>query len=81
MQSVSSVSDGFFSTVLHTAVSQLHSSVNIHAVLGGGWPRWQPLNIAGATFYWQDASWRVYWQVAMGTAAYSCNWVIAALVL
>jgi hypothetical protein len=37
----------FFFTVLHATVSLLHSSVNVHDVLGGGWPRWQPLNVAG----------------------------------
>jgi hypothetical protein len=25
------------------------STVHIHASLGGGWPRWQPLNVAVAT--------------------------------
>jgi hypothetical protein len=60
--------------------SPQYSSVNVHAVLGGGWPRRQPLNIADSTPYWWDASRRVSWQVAKATAAYSCHWTTAELV-
>ncbi len=38
--------------------SSLHSSVHIHAALGGGLPRWQPLNVTVATTYWRDANQR-----------------------
>jgi hypothetical protein len=34
-----------------------------------------------ATPYWRDASWRVSWQAATATAAYSCDRVVAALLL
>jgi hypothetical protein len=52
----------------------------IHAALGGGWPRWQPLNAADAMFFWRDASRRGSWQAATATTAYSCDRTIAALV-
>jgi hypothetical protein len=34
-----------------------------------------------ATPYWRDASWRVSWQAATATAAYSCDRGVAALLL
>ncbi len=51
----------------------LNSSVNAHTALGGGWPRWQPLNVDVATPYWRDTSQRVSWQTAMTSVAYSFN--------
>jgi hypothetical protein len=60
--------------------SPLYSTVNVNAVLGGGWPRWQPLNVAVAKPYWQDASQRVFWQAATGTAADSCDRTTVALI-
>ncbi len=33
-----------------------------------------------ATPYWRNASWRVSWQAALATAAYSCDWTTTALV-
>jgi hypothetical protein len=57
--------------VLQFHNSPLNSSVNILAALGGGWPRWQPLNIAVAMPYWRDVSRRVPWQAATATAAYN----------
>jgi hypothetical protein len=60
--------------------SPLYSSVNVHAVLGGGWLRRQPLDIANATLYWRDGSRRVSWQAAKVTTAYSCDQTKAELV-
>ncbi len=44
--------------------SFIHPAVNINAALGGGWPTWQPLNVAVAMSYWPDASRRVSCQAA-----------------
>ncbi len=55
-----------YSLQLHN--SPLYSKVNVHAALGVGGPRWQPLNVAFAMRYWRDAS-RAFWQVATVTAA------------
>ncbi len=45
--------------------SFIHPTVNIHAAaLAGGWPMWQPLNVAVAMSYWPDASRRVSCQAA-----------------
>jgi hypothetical protein len=33
----------------------LSSAAHIHAALGGGGPRWRPLNVAVASSEWQDA--------------------------
>jgi hypothetical protein len=52
----SSFGGGFF-YVVHDSL--LKSLENIYAALGGGWSRWQPLNVAVAKPYWQDASQRV----------------------
>ncbi len=38
---------------------QLLNSLIHHAVLEGGWPRWQYPNVAVARSYWGDATWRV----------------------
>jgi hypothetical protein len=37
--------------------------------------------VPSATPYWRDASWRVSWQAATATAAYSCDRAVAALLL
>jgi hypothetical protein len=67
-----------FSLQFHESL--LKSSENIYAALGGGWSRWQPLNVAVAKPYWQEASRRVSWQVATAMAAYSSVWMVMALV-
>ncbi len=45
----------------------LYSTVNIHAALRSGMPRWLPLSVAVAMPYWQDYSRRVSWQAATST--------------
>jgi hypothetical protein len=37
--------------------------------------------VPSATPYWRYASWRVSWQAATATAAYSCDRAVAALLL
>ncbi len=69
---------GWPSSSLH---SSLLSSVHIHAVFGGGGPRWQPLNVAVATSVWCDASRRVSWRAEIVATEYSCNWTAAALII
>jgi hypothetical protein len=34
----------FFFAVTQQLIARFNPAVLIHAVLGGGWPRWQPLN-------------------------------------
>ncbi len=63
----------FFFAVTQQLIARFNPAVLIHAVLGGGWPRWQPLNGAVTPSYWRDASLRESWRAAMSTAAYSCN--------
>jgi hypothetical protein len=35
--------------------------------------------VPSATPYWRDVSWRVSWQAATATEAYSCDWTVATL--
>jgi hypothetical protein len=37
--------------------------------------------VLSATPYWRDVSWRVSWQAVMVMAAYSCDRMVAALLL
>jgi hypothetical protein len=43
-----------------------HTTVQIHAVMGGSGPMWQHFNVA-VTSYWHDASQRVSWQAELAT--------------
>jgi hypothetical protein len=69
-----------FSSQLHN-INSFQQSVYVHAVLGGGGPRWQPLNGADRHAPWRDASWRGSWQAATAAAADSCNRMAGALIL
>ncbi len=49
---VSSDGCGFFFLLYN---SLLYSAVHVHAAIGDGGPKWQPLNVPVATFYLRDA--------------------------
>jgi hypothetical protein len=61
---------GFF---LAVTWSPEYSTIHIQAALRGVGPRWQPLNVAAATSYWQVASQRASWQAIVVTIAYFYN--------
>ncbi len=65
--------NGAGSTLLLHNINSPLQPVPIHAALGGGWPRWQPLNDTDrhATPYGRDTSRRVSWQADTATAAYT----------
>jgi hypothetical protein len=42
-----------------TQHKQLSYTAHIHAALGDGEPRWQPLNVTVATSQWRDASGKI----------------------
>ncbi len=43
----------------YTQHNQSSYTAHIHAALGGGGPRWQPLNVAVATSKWRDAGGKI----------------------